>query len=1400
MSQFPPGSRTRHLAAAIMAMVMVLLGSAVHAAPPHVTLILPPPPGFYNVGDTIDVGLRFNASLVVTGTPRIRMNAGSQVVYANYHSGSGGNQLTFRYTVQPGHNAPSITLGWVELNGGTILGPGGEPADITIIDDGFLTIIDTAAPAVTSIRRHLPQVPNTTSGIVVFRVSFSEPVLTPPAAAFQLVRSSGLFNGTVDSIRGSGTEWYVTIAGLTGYGLLRLDVLADSFSDQAGNPVTAFSAGETFGRLAASLVAWGDNIFHQIDGAAATSHNAPVVPPAGAIGNQLVAVAATGRAHSLVLTREGNIFGWGDNTRGQLGNFSNNSSAVPVATTMTNILAGQRIVTVAAGGFHSVALARSGLVFCWGVNDHGQLGTGDGASYNQPAVVLDAGTPMAGKPIVAISAGHQHTLALAADGQVFAWGDNSFGQLGNGSSVPSFFKPVAVDRSGVLAGQHIVAISAGDSHSLALSSNGNVFAWGDNAFSRLGGTSLSLSRVPVGVTGQPLSWSTVVEISAGAGHNLARADTGNLLCWGNGQSGQLGITTALMHSSSASQVFMSGALAGKSIVGIEAGNSWSCALSADGSLFTWGNNSTGQLGKGTIDPGLDGIPANRVPGPVQTSGVLSHAAVIDISGGSDAWHCLALVHPRANVTGMIAPSPGTYPAGAALIFHLSFSETVTVTGNPSLALDKGFGRISYASYLSGSGSNLLTFRYLVQPGDYAPDGLSPYFTHPQGVVDRYGLGVDHALPPSPDLSGIRLDGRPPIPLEISRSQPAAVTEGAAITTAGALMFRLTFDKPVTGVDPSDFTLVTTGSAAGQVSHILGTGDFRYAVVTGVTGAGAVRIDLKATGTGITDALGNPLGGGLSNGQAYYHVAASALYGWGDNLVGQAGPNSVGGVSGVPAVIPATHALQGRVVAAVAAGLTHSLALCDDGSLAAWGGNGNGQLGCAHPDASSPVPLAVTMTGALQGKSVIAIAAGADHCLALTADGLVFAWGRGDQGQLGTSSGTDDRNQPSAVYVSGELANEAVIAIAAGTHHSLALTASGRIMAWGSDSEGQLGNGSFGASPTPVAVEMTGVLAGRFVTSIAAGGKHSMASDSGGTVYAWGSNAQGQVGNGSSSNVHSPVMIPLDNAIPDYHAQAVAIAAGESHSVVLDIAGGLLTWGANDRRQLGDGSAANRSRVPVAVAVNAFDPADPLLAIAAGSNHSVVRTEGGKLFGWGDNLLSQLGSGLSNPVAIPARISGGDLATAHVAALAPGCCAAHNLVLVNAAGDPLTLIERWRLRYFGTPFATSDAADAADYDKDGRLNLLEYATATNPLNPDPGSPASLSLSGSGRNTRLALTFPRILDTSLAYTVEASTSLAPGSWTPINPPASPATGPVTVVDTGIMSAYSRRFLRLRVTRTP
>ena len=1354
--------------------------------------------GFYHAGDQIEIRVDCTSTVTVTGTPRLVLGLdGGLTAYANYivteriHL----NQVTFLYTVQPGQNASAgLLLRSIDLNGGTILDPGSRPVILEMDETLLLPVIDTTAPTVTAVRRHLPAEPNTTASAFVYRVSFSEPVAAPATAAFQFVRSAGISGGTIDWVHGSDTEWYVSISGVTaGYGTLRLNILGNLIADLAGNLAPAFSAGETYGRLGADPVAWGSNNSDQID-ATGDYHAAPVATPTGAIGSQTIAFTAMGRSHSLVLTREGNLFAWGNGADGKLGNLSNNSSPTPTAVAMIGALSGQQVAAIAAGTDHNVVLSRSGVVFTWGANTRGQLGKADTASYNQPVYVEDSGTPMAGKFIVAISAGHQHTLALSGDGQVFAWGANTYGQLGCGGPLDTYTSiPVAVDTSGVLAGKHIVAISAGYDHCLALSSDGQLYAWGANSHSELGITGPTSSLVPVAVPQPPaLVGRTIVEISAGLYHNLLRTADNRLFAWGGGQSGELGISSGLVVSAAApTPVIMTGALAGRTVVAIEAGASYSRALTADGAVFTWGYNSSGQLGKGTTDAANPAGSPNNTPAPVSTNLVLAHSGVVSLGQSSTAGHSLALAHPRAYTYLLNTGSAGTYGAGAELTFHLLFSEAITVTGSPVLRLGLA-NRSATATYISGSGGTNLTFRYTVQPGDRAPAGISTIDFDPTGASDRFGLDVDYALPSGANLSGLVIDARSPLPLALTRSQPHAVTEAAAVTTAGALLYRIEFDKAVTGVDPSDFTLATTGTATGMIANVLGTGDSRSVVVTGVTGSGTLRLDLKSTGTGITDTIGNPLAGGLSTGEAYYHVATTALDGWGYNNRGQVGFDT--GISNVttPATVPAGGALTGKTVASLATGFTFSLALCTDGTLAAWGDNNFGQLGSAYLETNSATPVAVSLTGALSGKTVIAVAAGGEHCLALTHDGLVYAWGRNDSGQLGTSSG-GDRDVPAAVDFTGDLAGKSVVAIAAGTSHSLALTADGLLFAWGSDTNNQLGNGPSGSRTTPTAVVMTGDLAGQRVVAVVAGGGHSLALDNGGRVYAWGSNASGQLGNGSYANADSPV------ALPAFTSPVVALAAGEAHSVALTLDGGLFAWGSNDRYQLGTGSSASLSRTPVAVDLTAFGVNTPV-ALAAGNRHNFAHTADGALFGWGDNYSSQLGSSPGYTVATPTRVNSGVLASAALATLATGCRSDHSLVLANVSGDPLALAERWRVQYFGTPFNTGFAADAADPDTDGRTNFVEYALGSNPINADNAAPAALALSGTGAARRLTLTFNRILDPALTYTVEASDTLAAGSWTSITPPATPLTGPVTVTDPDFMNGHTRRFLRLKIVRTP
>ncbi len=215
------------------------------------------------------------------------------------------------------------------------------------------------------------------------------------------------------------------------------------------------------------------------------------------------------------------------------------------------------------------------------------------------------------------------------------------------------------------------------------------------------------------------------------------------------------------------------------------------------------------------------------------------------------------------------------------------------------------------------------------------------------------------------------------------------------------------------------------------------------------------------------------------------------------------------------------ARSGNVIA-IAAGEYHNLALKADGTVIAWGGDGNGQLGngpVITAIQSAPVVVAdLPGTGTLAGVS--AIAAGGAHSLALKSDGTVVAWGSDIYGQLGNGAMiVADRSAPVEVLSIGGiglLSN--VVAIAAGNLHSLALTSVGAVVAWGTDGNGQLGNGAvIGDQPAPVAVlgvGGSGTLTD--VTAIAAGALHNLALRSDGTVVGWGNDFYGQLGNGATT--------------------------------------------------------------------------------------------------------------------------------------------------------------------------------------------------------------------------------------------------------------------------------------------
>ncbi|WP_032723443.1 RCC1 domain-containing protein, partial [Salinispora arenicola] len=416
------------------------------------------------------------------------------------------------------------------------------------------------------------------------------------------------------------------------------------------------------------------------------------------------------------------------------------------------------------------------------------------------------------------------------------------------------------------------------------------------------------------------------------------------------------------------------------------------------------------------------------------------------------------------------------------------------------------------------------------------------------------------------------------------------------------------------------------------------------------GAGACRVGRAITGwfflvlaVMVTQAAGMSLAA-AENGPSAAIRASDTYFAWGDNSNGQLGNGTITGSSTpVDVYLPA-----GTAITAVAAGGLHSLALTSTGAVLAWGRNFSGQLGNGDTtNRSTPVDVDLPA-----GTTITAIAAGAFHSLALTSAGTVLAWGENLHGQLG-NGGTTNMSTPVGVSLP---AGVTITAVAAGAAHSLALTSTGAVLAWGDNTNGQLGNGTTTGSSTPVDVDLP---AGTTITAVAAGAAHSLALTSTGAALAWGNNADGQLGNGDTTNRSTPVDVDLPAGVT-----ITAVAAGAAHSLALTSAGAVVAWGRNASGQLGNGTTTGSSTpvdvdLPTGATIN---------AIAAGLDFGLALTTAGTVVAWGRNFSGQLGNGDTTNRSTPVDV---DLpAGVTITAVAAG--GQHSMALVALPTSTTTL--------------------------------------------------------------------------------------------------------------------------------
>jgi alpha-tubulin suppressor-like RCC1 family protein len=244
------------------------------------------------------------------------------------------------------------------------------------------------------------------------------------------------------------------------------------------------------------VLSWGSNLYGQlgygvVDTTAPTYRSEPVLVRINSTTDlsNVVAVRA-GRHHSLALTSGGMVYAWGRNNRLQLGNGTSDTASVPWARPVKRYVDGvlqnlSGVIDIATGHGHSAALLDNGTVFAWGADDMGQLGNAGGADPDRTVAgaVYSNGVTLTG--IVAIASGGNHLLALHGNGEVYAWGNNTYGQLGDGSTGTTRFQAVKVLKSSGVALGGVSEIAAGARHSIALA-NDQVHTWGDNAYGQLG--------------------------------------------------------------------------------------------------------------------------------------------------------------------------------------------------------------------------------------------------------------------------------------------------------------------------------------------------------------------------------------------------------------------------------------------------------------------------------------------------------------------------------------------------------------------------------------------------------------------------------------------------------------------------------------------------------------------------------------------------------------------------------------------------------------------------------------------------------------------------------------------------------------------------------------------------
>jgi alpha-tubulin suppressor-like RCC1 family protein len=698
-----------------------------------------------------------------------------------------------------------------------------------------------------------------------------------------------------------------------------------------------------------------------------------------------VVALAAGSAHACVLRQAGGVTCWGRNADGQLGDgtVTPRSSGVPVAG-LTDAIA------IAAGDRHTCAVRRGGQVVCWGADDTGQLGDGSaGVDRLAPAPVTGVVNA------TAIAAGAGFSCALLEDQSVVCWGDDRDGEVGDATTSPAPRPPTPVTG---LTGAR--ALTASGQHACAILADTSLVCWGSNTSGQLGDGTLVNRPQPTPVPGL----TGVTAVAGGLSHTCALSSAG-LSCWGSNSQGQLGIDTGTSPTPITTPmpvVLAAGATA------IGAGAQHTCAVRGAGQVLCWGQNGSGQLGEGSMSSLGEPVPVMGLDTGLTLAGGTTFTCATTTDG---AVFCWGDDHDGELATGrdVVQPRPVALDVTTSAM-AVGGAHSCAVTHEAGSSVFSCWGS-DQAGQLGDNGGDDRSrpgpIEQPLEPGQIAAGGLHTCAVDASGRLWCWGRGSSGQIGPARMVD---------TPVPIAVSLPAGTAAAQAVSAGDAHTCAVLTDAAGGGVaacfganDRGQLGDGTTTPHAAPAPVTLGSPP-RAALAVSAGGAHTCALDADGQiwcwGANDQGQLGTPPSADqsapvavvLPNGAAARAVSAgeahtcavdttNRLVCWGANDHGQLGIGVLGSGVGTPTVVSLPVA-----PATVSAGGAHTCASLQDGRIFCWGANESGQLGDGTTtDRGTPAAV----TGA-SGQAV----AGRAHTCAWTPDGHAACWGANSSGQIG----------------------------------------------------------------------------------------------------------------------------------------------------------------------------------------------------------------------------------------------------------------------------------------------------------------------------------------------------------------------------------------------------------------